>query len=295
MNEELKARFHDYLILEKGLMPGSAKSYIRHINYLYEAASMEILEFKNYASIAALIRKVKQSRKGKNKDTWTDNMAAKTADMATVFYTWAARERIIDQNPMQFGHEFSKGTSPPPRYIENYKETLTALESHPFHTKRDGCIYRLLWASGARISEICNMDIEHVDLETGFIKIAESKTGQFRTAYTNEEAITSLREYIHGLNKIGYTGKALFFSERRERFKTNTLIKFIIKRGREVGLKISAHMFRHGVGRNMRKNGAPLEDIADVLGHKSLSSTRIYATLGSEEIKKKYMEYHKTA
>jgi integrase/recombinase XerD len=149
-----------------------------------------------------------------------------------------------------------------------------------------------LWASGMRREELCNLDIEHVDLETGFIKIMEGKGGQYRTAFTNDDAIMNLRSYIQGLKLIGYPGKALFFTERRERIKPDTLTKWLIRRSHEVGLHLTPHMFRHGLGRNMRRNGAPLEDIADVLGHRSLTSTRIYATLGSKEVKKNYDKYH---
>lgn len=286
-------KFKDFLLLEKGMNQTSTKAYIRHIEYLYEEAGADILKkCKSYSHVSALICSLKKNRKGKKQGGWKQNMAVKTAYMATVFFTWAAREGFIKNNPMQFGHEFKKEPSPPPRYIENYKQTLETLEKHPLHTKRDGCIYRILWASGVRAAELCNIDIDHLDLETGFIKIVEGKGGQFRIAYTNDEAISHLREYVSGLKMIGYIGKPLFFTERMERIKRDTLTKWLIKRSRQMGIYVTPHMFRHGLGRNMRKNGAPLEDIADVLGHKSLTSTRMYTTLPSNEIKKKYNEYH---
>lgn len=293
MNTEIKNKFRDYLLNEKTLNTASVKAYIRHINYLYEEASMEILSLKNYASVAALIRSVKQKRKGKKDEVWKDVMAAKTADMATVYYTWAWREGLIEKNPMQFGHEFNKGPSPEPRYLENPKEILDKLRKHPFHNVRDECTYRLLLASGIRRKEYCELNIKDVDCEAGFVKVSDGKGGQYRMAYIDQETAGFLKDYINGLKLIHYTGNALFFTERFERLKPDTLTKWLIRRSNQLGLHISPHMFRHTVGRNMRKNGAPLEDIADVLGHKSLSSTRIYSTLGSEEIKKRYDKYHK--
>lgn len=292
MIKETLQKFKEYLSFEKGLKENSVKAYARHIEYLYQEGGDILKTCIKYTEVAALIRSLKKNRRGKKQDTWKQNMAVKTAYMATVFFTWAWREGIIEKNPMQFGHEFSKDPSPPPRYVEDYKSTLQKLESHPLHTKRDGCIYRLLWASGVRREELCNIDIEHVDLETGFIKIMEGKGGQFRTAFTLNDTVSCLREYIAGLKLISYKGRALFFTERRERIKPDTLTKWLIRRSNELGFHVSPHMFRHGLGRNMRKNGAPLEDIADVLGHKSLGSTRIYATLPSEEIKKTYDKYH---
>jgi len=290
INKDIRERFEEYLLTEKngGLQPDSVKAYLTHINYLYIEAKDDILKTcLKYKDVASLIRSVRQNRKGKRADTWSANMTSKCADMVKVFFTWAAREGIIEYNPMQFGHEFKKSKSPMPRYFKD-SATIERILHFPGNTLREKAIFHVLLASGIRGIELCRLNVDDLFLEERYIRVIEGKGGQYRMAYIKPETVEVLKRYLKGIP--GQT--ALFTNSKGERLKRDTLTKFVIRRGKKIGVEMSPHVFRHTVGRNMRRSGAQLADIADVLGHKSLNSTRIYATLENEEIRNKYDQFN---
>jgi len=293
MKETLQ-NFLSYLLHEKSLKPNSAEAYIRHITYLYLEADGDILKAcKKYSDVADLIRRVKLKRAGKYREIWTDNMAAKTAYMATVFFTWAAREGIIEANPMQFGHEFKKGKSKLPEWFDPDSEDLKKLYSYPHNTLQDLVIYKLFYASGLRRSELCALNIIDINTENRTGLVYEGKNGEARPFFFDDETAELLKKHIEGMKLHYPSNKALFLNEKGIRLDPHALTKDMLRRGLKIGIKMNPHKFRHSVGGRIIENGGDIKLVADILGHKSLSSTNIYTHFSKKKTSELYDKFNK--
>lgn len=189
----------------------------------------------------------------------------------------------------------SRGKLRKPTTDEICKQILDKLPTNEWIPLRDGIIMRILRDSGCRVSEVLAIDFRNLD--HGSASIPTRKTNEFRNIYWSEETDKLLFEkYIPIRICLDYHEDALFVSrfgeEARGRLQTKTVQRSIKKLCNELGIEgITAHSFRHGKAHSMLEKGAPLSDIASILGHKNLNSTMKYLSLSNSEMEKRAKKY----
>ncbi len=138
----------------------------------------------------------------------------------------------------------------------------------------------LMYSSGLRIGEVCNLRYEDISRRTMRIHITHSKNRSDRYAILSESALDILTDYWRAYGKpTGY----LFPKQRDQTRPIDTfyLSRHIHQHEDELGWekRITCHSFRHAFGTHLYENGADLLTIQTLLGHKSLTSTAIYIHL----------------
>ncbi|KUO78089.1 MAG: hypothetical protein APF81_08115 [Desulfosporosinus sp. BRH_c37] len=155
---------------------------------------------------------------------------------------------------------------------------------------RDIALITLMLNTGLRISEVAILDIDDLTLgdRSGSLKVRLGKGGKFRTVPLNSDTRKVLRDYLNARTK-----GPVFMSQRGKGTSRLTAsgIRQVIDRYAYLAKlpELHPHALRHTFARNLLKTGEGLEMVAEILGHKSLNTTRIY-TLPSERDKANAVE-----
>lgn len=142
---------------------------------------------------------------------------------------------------------------------------------------RDIALITLMLNTGPRISEVAALDIDDLIIadRSGSLKVRLGKGGKSRTVPLNSDTRKVLRDYMNGRTKV-----PLFLSQRGK--VTNRLtasgIRQVIDQYAYLAKlpELYRHALRHTFARNLLKTGEGLEIVAEILGHKSLNTTRVY-------------------
>lgn len=166
---------------------------------------------------------------------------------------------------------------------------LRACQEEKYGSLRDRAFIALLARLGTRAGELRHIRLEDVDWAAGLLHIKQSKSGYGRTLPLPADAGALLAKYIrHERPQTEY--REIFITSLTPRRPlaecgTSNFVKvFLSKLGLD-GPGRGPHSFRHTVATLLVQNGAPLKDVADVLGHRSLQTTGIYIKLDEPSLR----------
>lgn len=141
-------------------------------------------------------------------------------------------------------------------------------------------VVRFLGATGARVSELIQIKVEHVKI--GYIDIY-SKGGKIRRLYIAKKLQT---QAIKWLKDKGKTSGYIFCNRNGERFTTRGIAHQLKKLAADFGMNLDViypHSFRHMFAKNFLNKCSDIALLADLMGHESIETTRIYLKRTSEE------------
>jgi integrase/recombinase XerD len=143
-----------------------------------------------------------------------------------------------------------------------------------------------------RASEICNLDVEDINLEKLALVVRNGKGGKTAVCYLSEEAIEILREYLAVRPDFKLEGrKPLFFTDFGGRFDRKEIYRLVIYYKKKAGINKpgGAHvLFRHTPASLMIQNGCDLLTIQQVMRHNDIQTTMRYLHLSDETKRSKY-------
>ena len=217
-----------------------------------------------------------------------------------IFFRHLLRRQKIAKDPTEF-----LGVPKIERYLP---ETLSAPEverliaaaagDSPLEL-RDRAIVELLYASGLRVSELCNARLENLDLEKGFIRVV-GKGNKQRLVPVGSGARESLDRYL----RIGRpelvgkkTGGEIFLSVRGRKLTTQRIWQLLGDLAKRAGLDktVHPHMLRHSFATHLLEGGADLRVIQEMLGHADISTTQVYTHVDSRGLHKAHRQFHPRA
>lgn len=169
-----------------------------------------------------------------------------------------------------------------------------------FRGARDLALLETLYATGMRLSELRSLDTGDVDLLGDQVKVV-GKGSKERILPLGRSAATALRRYEARREEVagraGADRRALFISERGRRLSARQLQNIVsaaLDRVAE-GAGLSTHSVRHSFATHLLDAGADLMSVKELLGHESLSTTRIYTHTSTERLKRVYDQAHPRA
>ena len=157
---------------------------------------------------------------------------------------------------------------------------------------RDRCMLGLYYASGLRRSEGINLLVQDLDFNSGKIHIRKTKTNRERYAFMSPRAKKHIEDYIYHARELYLSESTpidiLLISSRGEpahpetmKFRLKALWK-MVKERHGVNKPIGLHMLRHSLGTHLYMAKMEIEDIALMLGHKTLEATQLYIHLANQ-------------
>ncbi len=162
-------------------------------------------------------------------------------------------------------------------------------------TMRDTAALELFFASGARISEICRLDVTSVNIAEGYVRLL-GKGSKERIVPVHRTCIVTLEDYMSGarnelLASAAHPSEdgraALFVSTRGNRMSAASMRARFKKWCTVAGLPsdVTPHTMRHTFATELLDGGADLRSVQELLGHASLSTTQIYTHLTTDRLK----------
>lgn len=171
-------------------------------------------------------------------------------------------------------------------------DEATVLLEHPA-AARDRSILEMLYATGARVAELCGLDLADVDRGGGTIRV-RGKGAKERMIPVGDAALQALDAY---LGAHGQADGPLFRNLRGGRLTVRSVHRIVKARSRAAGLtrRVTPHTLRHSFATHMLDAGADLRLIQDLLGHSRLSTTQRYTHVSADHLMRVYDSAHPRA
>lgn len=215
------------------------------------------------------------------------------------FFKWLARDNYILYNPAS-ELELPKKAKKLPRYIMTVEEVENVINQPDVHEPlgiRDRAILEVLYSTGIRRLEICNLSIYDVDAKRGALWVRQGKGGHDRLVPLGDRALKWVEKYRMDVRPLLLTKgsqNVLFLTDYGEPYQRDFLSGIVKKHIRNSGLDVigSCHLFRHACATHMLENGADIRIIQAILGHQDLSTTEIYTHVSIEQLKEVHKATH---
>ena len=288
------ATYESYLETEKHASANTVASYMR-----------DLRQFASYADERQLnVQDISQS----NVSTYLDYLSGQGKSAATVsrslaslkgFFSYLVREAVIDRNPA-LNIATAKAEKKLPQVLtgKEVERLLAQPKCSDMKGYRDKAMLELLYATGIRVTELISLNLSDVNLAGSFIR-CESK-GKERIIPLYPAAVDALAVYIQNIRPkmiADIDETALFVNVSGDRMSRQGFWK-IVKSYQEkahIDKDITPHTLRHSFATHLLENGADLHSIQEMMGHRDISSTQVYAQLVKQHLKSVYNKSHPKA
>jgi site-specific recombinase XerD len=210
------------------------------------------------------------------------------------FFTYLEDNNEISHNPAEMVKP-PKQDQKLPR-IENSEDISKMMEENFISTKmklRNSTIIEVLYGSGMRVSELRNLLLENINLESGEIKV-KGKGNKERIVLIGEKAVNSIKKYLDFERKTTSNTNYLFLNKFGNPISTRSIQRIVKKYSQIAGLHedFHTHTLRHSFATHMLDGGADIKVVQELLGHSSPTTTQIYTHISKEKMKEIYNSSH---
>lgn len=278
-NKMYLREFLDYLSYEKGNSENTILGYKRDLEIFLDFSKKsvkQITEDDIYKYIESIGEELKR------------NSVLRKVSSIRMFYKFCYLNKIVEDDPTGMLRSL-KGEKRLPEVL-SLAEVKKIIDNcnHTPEGMRDKLIMKFLIATGARISEILNLeikDVENQDYE--FIKVL-GKGSKYRVIPIYDSLEKEIKDYLNNYRpklKGAYDSYKLFPNTRRENFWKR--LKVIAKNA-GIEKNVYPHIFRHSVATVLLSNGADIRIVQEILGHSNITTTEVYTHIEKSELKKLY-------
>lgn len=266
--------FLDYILLERGLSKNTFLAYKSDLEHFYkyfgtiDVKSQDIYYYLNsiQCSSSTLARKVSSLK----------NM-----------YKFLISNNLISINPLS-NIEKIKIDQKIPKHLDSseIKKIADTFSITP-KGKRDKLVFDFLVYTGARVSEIVNLDCSDIDFSSKLARL-RGKGEKYRIIPMSDFLISSTREYIENILPtfcLNSNSNLLFPDLSRNNYWA--ILQNAANRA-GINKKIYPHMLRHSFATIMLENGANIRHVQELLGHSNISTTERYTHTNNSKLKSAY-------
>lgn len=290
MSRDLIREYLTYLKAEKGLSRNSLDAYTRDLRKLQawcekngiEFSELDERDLREWLTDLAIERLNETSRR-------------RYLSSIRGFFKFLAMEGHISADPT--GNLVSPGkTFYLPRFLNSaeIEKLLAAPNIETAVGLRDRTIFEVMYACGLRVSELANLKLGEIDLESGVVTTT-GKGSKTRKIPIGGSAIEWLRRYF-AVRKPKERVEKLFLGERGRPLDRHAIHRIIKDHAEKCGFEgVSAHTLRHSFATHLVQNDADIRSVQQMLGHADISTTQIYTHVTSKQLKKNYERFHPRA
>lgn len=296
MDDFLKL-FVEYLQMEKNYSKYTIEHYQHDIrDFFMFIAEQAIEDIRNVQYLDARLYLTNLHERGLAKKT----MAKKISCLRS-FYKFLLRENIVVENPFALVSLPKAEKRLPHFFYENELHLLfQSCETETPLGQRNKALLELLYATGIRVSECCQIRLSELDFYLSTV-LVHGKGHKERYVPFGSFAGKSLELYINCGRKELMSGKnphdVLFVNHHGGPLSARGVRKILNGMIEKSALSsnIHPHMLRHSFATHLLNNGADLRSVQEMLGHAFLSSTQVYTHVTNEHLRKTYMAHHPRA
>lgn len=286
------ADYRSFLVVEKGLSKNTINAYIKdichfadYVQHRFEITKIECLEKEHIRLYLEDLVSLSQS-----------TISRKIISLRN-FNKFLVKEGIVDKNLMMtFDLPKPEKRLPQVLSVQEMNQLLDSIEVKDFTSSRNRAMIELLYASGMRVSELCQIEISQINLKMEYVKVI-GKGNKERLIPLNRYVCSVINDYI-----INYRNplldfrhnQYLFFNKKLQPISRENFYKILNNIAKKAGItkKISPHTIRHSYATHLLDNDADLRSIQELLGHSDISTTTIYTHVSNKKMVEDYHKYH---
>lgn len=293
---DFAASFLDYLRKEKGASEKTLYTYEQSLrefnNFLFEYSGGVDFSLENLPEDGVRAFLVELDKRHNDRRT-----VRKKLSSIRSFAKYLVKFEYVERDFTSF-ISTPKAAKPIPVFIEEEAmENLLGMTPKEPADFRDKAIIELLYGTGMRVGELCNLDDQDIDYDNRLVTVLGKRRKQ-RIIPVIDRAIDAIKDYLKVRDEIAITkGSALFVSANGKRIIPASVYRIVARRIRGVSSveRKGPHTLRHSFATHLLNHGADLEAVRQLLGHESLSTTQVYTHLSVEQLKKIYRNAHPRA
>ena len=299
--EKLIAAFTRHLEVERSLSVHTIRAYIGDLESLLnhletigvtDISQLELVHLRSWLA--------NQQVKGGARTT-----LSRRAVSVRLFTKWAVKNKYLAKDVAATlatpkGHR----TLPEVLDIADAKTAMDSLATRASEEEtpislRDVAMVELLYATGARVAELCGLDLSDIDYDRQTIRVL-GKGNKERTIPLGNPAMKALNVWLkEGRDSIknSLSGNAVFLGARGKRIDQRTVRTVVYNALQAIeGIeRMGPHALRHSAATHLLEGGADLRTVQDILGHASLATTQIYTHVSTERLQKAFKQAHPRA
>ena len=287
--------FIDFLSIEKFYSSHTAKSYDYSLKKFINDLLSQNSDIKSWKDVSdVMIRHTIRISKNFKDELVTSRTRAHLVSVLKSFYKYLLKNKIIETNVMD-KISIPKFTKKLP-FFASYKQIETLLQLPPNPSDKDirlNAIIELLFSSGIRISELCNILISDLDFNNFEFRVI-GKGNKERLVPFGRFAKDAIEEWLKVRNNFKPDCENLFVNRVGNKLSTRAVEIDLAKRAQAMNLPlgITPHKLRHSFATEMIAGGADLRVVQELLGHSSLGVTQVYLHLDELRIMNAYQKSH---
>lgn len=274
--DQYKDEFLAYVAAEKGLSVNTIEAYGRDVGRFIEGGMFD------EKGILAHLAKMRE-------EGYASSSRARALMALKVFFRFLKGEGYLESDPTALLESPKMWQLIPEVLTGEEVERLLAAPREGEEGARDRAILETLYATGIRVSELCDLEIYDVGEEMIQVR---GKGGKERVVPIGEAALEAIDHYLGEYRREGKG--PLFLSKRGKRMHRTTVWKQIKYWGKKAGIEkeISPHTLRHSFATHLLDHGADLRVIQELLGHADIGTTDRYTHLSQGRLFKAFDEFH---
>lgn len=212
------------------------------------------------------------------------------------FYRYLVMQGIREENPAELLMAPRKPrTLPQFLTVEEVERLLHAPNTRRPQGVRDRALLEVMYGSGLRVSETVELDVSHVDLSDGLVRV-HGKGSKDRVVPLTDAAVEWVSRYMETV-RPGWNvrGSSRVFLTRNGGHLTRVAVwKLLRKYARKAGIEknVHPHMLRHSFATHLLMGGMDLRTLQTLLGHASLNTTQIYTHLDLVRLREAVRKFH---
>ncbi len=288
---DLIKAYENYLTKVKQASANTISSYMRDIRQFAEWLDADVLE-ASQLNISDYMRFLEQD--GRSAATISRSLAS-----LKNFYAYLVSSGFCDKTPVT-DIKITRAEKKLPQILTGREIELLLAQPICVDAKgyRDKAMLEVMYATGIRVSELIELDIDDVNLELGIVKCTTTKKARAIPLYP--AALRALTVYIRDIRQsmlAASNESALFVNVNGSRMSRQGFWKILkhYQATAHIEKEITPHTLRHSFAVHLLENGADIGSLQELMGHCDISSTQMYTHLINQKLKSVYEKCHPKA
>ena len=276
--------FSEYLLYQKGLSQNTVDSY-----------KSDLTKLSNYLQ---------------NQDLSKTNIDNFFIDMSEFNYSSSTKKRMHSsiKNFLKYINENEDYESidisdiklksskklPDVLSITDIENMINFYNHETYLDSRNRTVIDVLYSTGCRVSELCDINISDIDLDEKYLKL-KGKGSKQRIVPIGTMLYKNLMQYLNVRETfLQNRGEPLFLSKSKNKLDRTAVFRIIKKTAKNISLQtdVHPHTLRHSAATHMLEGGCDLRTVQEFLGHSSVSTTQIYTKVTKEFLEEAFTESH---
>ena len=292
--------FLDWLVVERGRAANTIDAYRRDLEQYDAWLAQEGTDLD-----AATVSDIERFVAGRAASGAAKSSVARQFSSIRMLHRFMVEEGFRRDDPAGLAEGVSKPAGiPKPLSEDEVTALIASVSGNEPRDLRDRALLEFLYATGARVSEVCGLNLADLDMEASLVRLF-GKGAKERVVPFGSVAHAAIEAWLSSgrvsMEPLRWRKKddsyAVFLGGRGTRLSRQVAFQVVRDAGQRAGIdrEVSPHALRHTCATHLLDHGADLRIVQEMLGHASITTTQVYTRVSQERLWQVYSEAHPRA